>query len=469
MSNKIEDRPHVLILMPDQMRADCMSCAGHPVVRTPNIDRLAGEGVRFANAYTTSPVCMPARSSFLSGLFCHNHGQWGNYGHLPADADTFARRLADSGYRTCHVGKSHYYSHKAGDHLGNHVPFMNALGWQDVFEATGPFATQRTDSIMTDHWRDLGCLDTYRRDYARRGETGWLKATWPSPMPKGEALDDFIGRTATEYIDGYDRDEPLLMFVGFGGPHNPWDPPADWAEMYDPQQIDAALPPAEAPSWLRPAAAEHQRNLQHAPEGLTPALLGEIRARYYAKISHIDWWVGRILDALERRGMLESTAVIFWSDHGEMLGDKGRFHKGVFYDAAAKVPLILRPPNRRGAGGLCHALTSLVDIFPTVLELAGCDAKEDSFGRSLRPLVAEPWSASHDAVFSEIDRRTMIRDGRYKMVVDCSGAVLKLYKMLDDPDETTNLVGKAGSGQIIRRLRSRMLDWYLATQKRQSG
>src|ERR1035437_5177218 len=135
-------RRHVVIVMPDQWRADCFSGVGHGVVKTPVVDGLMREGVRFARAYTTCPICMPARASFLSGMFCHNHGQWWNYGQLPTDADTYARRLREAAYRTCHVGKSHLYSHGERDHLRNHEGYMRGLGFEDVFEVTGPLATK---------------------------------------------------------------------------------------------------------------------------------------------------------------------------------------------------------------------------------------------------------------------------------------------------------------------------------------
>src|ERR1041384_676129 len=143
---------HILILMPDQWRADCLSATGHPVVKTPNVDGLIAQSLRFDRAYTPCPICMPARSSFLSGQYAHNHGQWSNYGQLPPNADTYARRLQSAGYRTAHIGKSHLYEHARGDHLENHKPFLNALGFQDVLEVTGPFATRSTNSIMTHHW-----------------------------------------------------------------------------------------------------------------------------------------------------------------------------------------------------------------------------------------------------------------------------------------------------------------------------
>jgi arylsulfatase A-like enzyme len=453
--------------MPDQQRGDCLSSAGHSVVRTPNMDRLAAEGVRFANAYTTCPICMPARSTALSGLYCHNHGQWNNYGHLESDADTYARRLREAGYHTCHIGKSHYYAHRAGIHLNAYRPFLQALGWTDVLETTGPWATTACDSIMTDHWRKIGCLDTFREDYKRRQQTGPARALWPSPMPPGEHADDFVGRTAVEYLERYDRSEPLLLFVGFGGPHEPWDPPPDWAERYDPSATDPALPTTEPGPWVPEPAAAHQRRLQHDPHGLTPEIVAKIRALYYAKISHVDSWVGRILEALQRRGMLEDTAVVLWSDHGEMAGDKGRLYKAVFYESSVRVPLIVRPPRCPTAGRVAEGVASLADLFPTVLALAGCEAKEEAFGRSLLGTVRDPAARLHDAVFSEIDHRTMIRDERFKLVLDADGAVLKLYDLAEDPQEAVNLVGRDGTAETVARLRERVLAWHLATGYRQ--
>jgi choline-sulfatase len=434
------------------------------VVKTPAVDSLCAEGVRFPNAYTTSPVCMPARSSFLSGQYCHNHGQWSNYGHLPEDADTYLRHVKRAGYRTCHIGKSHLYPH-AGRHLNEALPFMRALGWDDVFETTGPHATRTTDSIMTDRWKQLGCLDTFRDDYRRRSEADWI-ATWPSPMPKGEHADDFVGRTAVEYLSECDRSEPWLAFVGFGGPHEPWDPPAEWAAQYDWTRMNEALPPLPPDPWLSPAAAEHQRRLQHVDLRYTPELVARIRALYFAKISHVDHWVGRIREALERSGQWENTAVIFWSDHGEMLGDRGRYHKSVFYEPSARVPFVLRLPGREAAGAVRPHLVSLVDAFPTILELTGCPARAHEFGRSLLAPARDPVAAHHGAVFSEIDSRTMVRDARHKMVLDDSGRVLKLYDLQADPDESCNLAGRPDSEPVEQRLRGHLLAWHLLTPSR---
>ena len=456
------ERPHILILMTDQQRGDCLSCAGHPVVGTPNMDRIAAEGVRFANATTTCPVCMPARSTVLSGLYCHNHGQWGNYGHLPQDVDTYLRHVKRVGYHTCQVGKSHLYSHEAGEHLRQHEPFMHALGFDDVLETTGPWATTKTDSIMTDHWREIGCLETFRDDYEKRRQAGSPNATWPSPMPPGETLDDFIGRTAVEYVRGYERDEPLLLFVGFGGPHEPWDPPATWADRYDPSQMPPAEPACEPGPWVPDTAAEAQRAWQ-SQFAMTPEQVGLVRARYYAKISHIDDWFGRILTAFKERDWLENTAIIFWSDHGEMLGDKNRLFKSIFYEQAVRVPLIVRRPAEPHAGSVAEGLADLADVFPTVLDLAGCEPKENAFGSSLVPVCGEPSLRVHDAVFSEIGTTSMIRDVQYKMVLDREGNVLMLHDLAADPGEHENLAGKPDLAEVETRLRDRLLRWHLAT------
>ncbi len=293
-----------------------------------------------------------------------------------------------------------------------------------------------------------------------------MKATWPSPMPPGETLDDFVGRTACEYISSYDGEKPLLLFVGFGGPHSPWDPPEDWADMYDPDEMEANKPPAEPGPWVPQPAAEHQRRMENDSLGITPEDNGKIRALYYAKISHIDSWIGEILDALQDRQMLEESTLLFWSDHGEMLGDHGRLSKSVFYEESAHVPLIIRPAGYDIPGALCDRLVSQIDCVPTMLEAAGCEEMPQQFGRSLRPLLDDPQAEHKPAVFSEIDHRVMIRTDRYKLVLSTEGQPLKLYDMQNDSEENHNLVGRDNAQALIADLRDRVLDWMLSTQLR---
>jgi len=294
-------------------------------------------------------------------------------------------------------------------------------------------------------------------------------------MPEEEHLDAFIGRLTVEYLSNYNRREPFLVFVGFGGPHPPFDPPPSWAEKYDPKEIeklDLAKPVTKPGPWVPSLAAEHQRKLQNDSLKITPEINARMRALYYAKISHIDWWVGKILDTLEERGMLDNTAIVFCSDHGEMLGDKGRLGKGVFYEESVHIPLIIRPVEADSRGTVCDKLVSLIDIYPTILDLAGCKSVWRGFGKSLLPLINEPEAPHHDAVFSEIEsfsiRRTMIINERFKMVIDNAGTVLKLYDLKEDPEENVNLVGKTDTEKIVSKLKHRTLTWILETQTRQT-
>lgn len=457
--------PNILLLMTDQQRADCLSCARHPIVKTPNIDRLAAEGVRFSRTYTPSPLCMPARSSFLSGLYCHNHHQWDNKGTFGSTLPTYPRALQRLGYHTCQIGKAHMYQWR-GHHLDKMKPYMHDLGWDEVFETSGPFGMLSAESILTDHWRTIGCLDTLRQDYLKRFQAG-VTAAWPSPLPPGENLDDFVGRLAMDYLSRYNHDEPFLVFVGFGGPHDPWDPPRAWAAQYDPAAMDPAKPITTPGLWVPKPAAEHQGKLQNEALGLTPESIAGMRAHYYAKISHIDSWIGRILDTLTQRNILDKTMIIFCSDHGEMLGDKGRVHKSVFYEEAVHVPLIIRSSSYQRPGTIYDGLTSLVDVYPTLLDLAESAATYRGLGNSLLPVLKDPYRANHERVCSEIDFRTMMFDGRYKLVIDnATAAVLKLYDLQEDPDEAINLVGQDGTQDLIAHLKDRLLTWHLSTQVR---
>lgn len=454
--------PPILILMTDQQRADTMGCAGHPVIQTPNMDRLATEGMRFTNACTVSPVCMPARASFINGLYPHNHGMWSNYGQMPAEDETFFHHLQAVGYFTAHVGKSHYYVHR-GQHLREHEDYMHARGLSYVHETTGPFATVRTESYMTDHWRELGLLDAFREDYGRRREVG-ARAVWPSPLPVEESMDSYIGRKAVEFIETYDGDQPVCLFVGFGGPHNPWDAPGEYATMYDPADCPPPIPPEDPGEWVPPRAAERMRRGRVTE--LTEADFRALRANYYGKITLIDQWFGEILSAFEQKGWLDDALIVFWSDHGEMAGDHGRLHKSVFYASSLNVPLIVRWPGHIQGGRTSDALTENIDVYPTLLEAVGAEPSTRCFGRSLWPVLSDPSVSHRDAVFSEIgkdERFTMIRTDRYKYALDNTGEGYLLYNMVEDPQEQRNLIGHPGMEEVEEKLRDRILRFLLQT------
>ncbi len=467
--------------MTDQQRADCLSCAGHPVLRTPSMDRIAAEGVRFGSAVTTSPICMPARACFVSGLYCHNHGMWTNAGRLPAEDETFFRHLQQAGYATAYVGKSHFYEHHAGEHLRDHEPYMHARGIEYVHETTGPWATVKTRSYMTDRWEELGLYKAFQEDYERRRGIPW--AARPSPLPEEEFLDSYIGRQAVTFIEEYRGGRPVCLFVGFGGPHEPFDAPGRYATMYDPAECPEPIPPEPIRRDLPPAAAAYARDrdrFRRSLEAIPPEHVAAARANYCGKISLIDQWVGRVLEAFARRGWLEEAMIVLWSDHGEMLGDHGRFHKTVFYESSVRVPLIVRWPGQIPAGVVRPHLAQTIDVFDTLLEAAGCPPSQRSFGRSLLPACRDEGAMLREAAFSEIDCRmlldsssgrtnlvTMVCSERYKYAVSEAAQPLMLFDLAEDPLEQNNLAGEAGHAGLRAELERMICHWLLATQARQ--
>jgi choline-sulfatase len=454
------NRPDIIIIMPDQMRADCMGCAGNEIIQTPNLDALAGESVRFTRACTTSPLCMPARASFISGTYSHNHGIWGNVARLPGHDETIFHHLQRAGYFTAHIGKSHYYQHVHDDHLRNWQPYMHARGFDYVHETTGPWATVSTDSYMTDHWAREGLLTAFREDYRRR--RGNAAAAWPSPLPVAEHPDSYVGREACRMLERHEGDPPLCMFVGFPGPHEPWDAPGEYAEMYDPDAMPSPIPAPDGPEWLADRARQY--TMHHRHENLSPDDFARLGANYYGKISLIDHWIGEIFEAQRARGRMDDTVVILWSDHGEMLGDHLRLHKSVFLESALRVPMMVRWPGLAKAGATCPEPVQQIDIFRTLLGGLELEPSERALGRSLVPLMRgedEPREA-----ISEVGEHTCLCTNGHKYVMHRSGEGVQLFNLEEDPEEQVNLCGREDARELEAGMRDRLLNFIAGTQVR---
>ena len=460
----LNSRPNILILMPDQLRKDSMGCAGHQLIKTPNIDLLATEGVRFLNAFTVCPICMPARASFISGLYPHNHGMWTNSGQLPANDETFFHHLQKAGYYVAYIGKSHYYPH-GNLHMKDKEDYMHARGIDYVHETTGPWATTTTDSYMTDHWQEKGLLKMFRDDYARRRQYGH-RAVWHSPLPVDEFLDSYIGRKAVEFIESYDYNKPFCLFVGFGGPHEPWDAPGEYATMYNPEYTPLHIQPENPAHWVTEYAKN--RMMHGRIEGMTEDEIRKIRANYYGKILLIDNWFGLIFSAMGKRGWWDDALVVLWSDHGEMAGDHLRLHKSVFYNSSVRVPLIIRWRNQLNINTTSDALAQIIDVYPTILEAVGAEPSRRCFGKSLIPVLKDPKTQHRDAVFSEIHSEghynIMVCTERYKYAMDDTGKGYMLYDIANDPDEQKNLIVKADFQKIEHECRDQILRFMINTQ-----
>lgn len=444
------DKPNIVFIFTDQQRADTFGYAGDPVAITPHADRLAAEGVVFPRCCASAPVCMTTRASLISGKPVNEHGVWSFADPELRHGSSHVRNVRDAGYHTAVVGKTHlrHGQRHTGDHLGE----MHDWGYVEATEITGPVESMTTDSPYTDHLAEKGLLDVHR-EYLRtytRGERMRVMQPWETPpclLPTEDHLDMYIARTAAQWVRDYAGAEPFYLQVCFGGPHNPWDSPAEYRHRYDADSMPLSItekqkgPVAPLVDMMLTGSAAKLDQMSAAQNRV-------MKTYYYAKVTMIDDGIGMVIDALRENGQMDNTWIVYSADHGEMLGDHGLIAKKVFYEGAVKVPCVVRPPG--GVDGWVSAgLTDHLDIAATLMDAAGAEAIEDSPGRSLVPLVnagATDANAQRHrtAVLSEFagtDPYSMVLTDRYKMTVDTrTREPLDLYDMAEDPHELHNRV-----------------------------
>lgn len=437
----------ILIIMPDQLRADCIGAMGNSKIKTSNIDSIAEEGILFKNTYTTTPICMPARASFVSGIYPHNHNMWDNRGQLPSDDETFFHHLQRAGYYVSYIGKSHFYEHKKGIHMKNREEYMKRRGINYVHETTGPHATVFTDSYLTDYLKKKNILDVFRDDYKRRNHY----SVHPSPLPEEDYLDSYVGRKAVEFIKNYKEKKPLCLFVGFPGPHEPWDPPGEYGRMYNPEDMPDEIENEKIPDWLPERVKERMKREREPFKELSPQITRKIRAMYYGKISLIDFWVGEILEEYKKNRDFDNLIIIFWSDHGEMLGDHNMLYKSVFYEQSIKVPLIIRWPGKNEKIKNENELVEIIDVFPTLLDGLGLPLSERATGESLFKEKSNKFVISEIYAYDTFNY--MIRTKDYKFSINRKGEGLYLFDLKKDPDEKVNLIGNDRYEEIEKELK----------------
>jgi choline-sulfatase len=471
-------QPNLLVIMADQHRADVMGCSGDPVVRTPNIDRLAAEGVRFSRTTCQGPLCMPARASYLTGRYVRDHGVYSNWAEVDPGLPTHPRALRDAGYHTAVIGKTHLY--RPGDHGARHVDEMDhllhAYGYAEI-HGTGDKFDTNVSNIYFDHLRALGLLDPYvdhMRAHSYHGEdergVGASKSlpTWdatPMPLPVDAYIDVWHGEQAVRWLEAYDRDEPFHLFVGFPGPHDPWDAPAEAVAGYD---LDTIPLPR---STQRPDLTDTGRygtlieGLLALSDSATMDLdaIRAMRRAYYAAVTLIDDAVGRIVDALGRTGRLDDTWIVYTSDHGEMAGDHSLLSKCLFYTPTVRVPLVVRPPGGM-TGRVVDDLVEHVDLAATLVELAGADPLPGSEGRSLAGCATGVDPPARPVAVSENWGFASFETDRYRLVVDEDRhQPVQLLDLEDDPAEDRNRVADPAAAATVDALMATFAEPFLAT------
>lgn len=456
-------KPNIVFIFTDQQRADTMGYAGDPVAITPHIDQLAAQGTVFSECCTSSPVCMPARASMMTGYQVHQHGVWAFADPELRHGQSHVRNIRDAGYRTGVVGKTHLWRHGKG-HADDHIEEMRDWGFVDIRETTGPSESLTTDSLYTDHLKAKGVLETHRQYFQMylQGERPFPWELPPTQLPTEDHLDIFIGSLAEQWIEDCSPDEPFYLQVNFGGPHDPWDAPPEYRRLYNPDEMPLSVREART----GPMSPHVEVLLKYAPNNLVRMSTAQnqiMKANYYSKVTLIDDCVGRITQKLKERDLLDNTWIVFSSDHGEMLGDHGLLAKKVFYDGAVKVPCLFRPPNGRGQGSK-PALTCHLDIVATLIEISEAAPLQDSDGRSLMPILSgESKVAQRPGVLSELglppSAFVMLRTENHKLSIDAkSRQPIELYNLRADPNELHNLINNPDYSDVQQQLVTQILN-----------
>ena len=430
--------PNILFVMADQMSALATSVYGHPVVRTPHLDALAAEGTVFRNAYCNSPLCGPSRLSMMAGRLPSRIGAYDNAAEFPATVPTFAHYLRRLGYRTCLSGKMHFVG---PDQLHGFEERLTT----DIYPA---------DFAWTPDWSDPDAAVRFQ------DMTNVLQAG-PCARSLQIDYDDEVEYQAIRWI--YDRardeeDRPFLLTVSFTSPHDPYMALPEFWDLYETERIDL---PAVGRLPDNRLDAHSRRLFRHY--GIDRTEMGEAEIRrarhgYYASISYVDAKLGALRRALERSGQADRTVVVFTSDHGDMMGERGLWYKKCFFEWALRVPLIVAAPATPDR--TVEAPVSLLDLLPTFLDLAGGDGADilSAEGDSLWPAVGGDEPAARTVAAEYLAEGVsepvfMLRDERYKFIYAASDPPV-LFDLHADPQELTDLAQSGEAAETVGRFRA---------------
>ncbi len=461
-------RPNIVYLYSDQHRGDALGTTGHPIVKTPHLDKLAQQGVTFGRCYSAGPLCRPGRASMMTGLYPHDHRVWHNFVVAPAYSPSHVRQIRDQArYLTAVIGKTHL--HKGENHLDTYKGILDVWGFEYAKELIGPGQTAHIENAYTD-WLSAttpkGEEDKYQR--FKKYIDHYLKNHFYTPwnvQPPDDApwrlstldhLDRYTGQTAAKWIGDYSDERPFYLQVNFPGPHDPFDATNEYLSMYNLEDPKMPNGIRKCPKEPLSTPTKISRDFQNVT-GITHEQRRRLQMAYYSKVTLVDEAVGDVMAALEKRGLLENTWIIYGSDHGEMLGDHCLVQKGVFYEPSIHIPCIMRPPGGLG-GWKSNGLVGQLDVTASILEMAGL---RSPFGPKhgvslLGKIEGGPDKPDADKgrewVLSENYRHGMVRNDRYKVVANYQTAsAVELYDLEADPNELKNLVFDPSHAKILKQ------------------
>ena len=420
---------NLLFIMADEHNRQMLGCAGHDLVKTPNLDKLAARGTRFTSAYTNCPICVPARASFQTGNYTHRIRYWDNAIAYDGAIQGWGHRLQEAGIHVESIGKLHY--RKDDDPLGfdaRHIPMYIKEGVGSVTAAVRDPLPALDDEART------------KPGFAAKAEAGSSSYTQYDAQVADLSCDWLKERGAS------DDDTPWMLFASFLSPHYPLTVPDEFFQMYPGAHMPGPrLDPEDGYQrhpWVEILAERQPHN-----NGLTPEKSRIAAGAYLGLCSYVDYQIGRVLGALEQAGLADTTRIIYTSDHGENAGARGLWGKSVMYEESTGIPMIMAGADI-AAGAVCETPTSLVDMYPTITAALGLAANADEAdlpGTSLFH-IANAAPDPNRTVFSEYHASAspsggfMLRKGRYKYHYYV-GYPPELFDLEADPGETNNLAG----------------------------
>jgi arylsulfatase A-like enzyme len=444
-------KPNILFIMVDEMKWNVMSCAGHPFVKTPHLDRLAREGTRFETAYTVAPICVPSRYSFFTGRYAHVHGSVDNATPLREPQLLLPNVLKHQGYETAISGKLHFLPPNLAWSFDHFWSFTGEgprklPTWPETVEAKHGRGSARR--LVERPFPD----DALGRDLGKLG------------YPKEDTQTFWIADRAIEFLGKHDRARPFFLFVSFLDPHSPSHLAEPYWGMFDPAKIP--LPPTFKVDPAQPSATAANRH-----EVNDPKIVKAMTAAYFAKVTMVDDNVGRVLAKLREAGHADDTLVVFTADHGNMLGDLNRWFKGAMYEGSTRIPLLMKAPAKSpfaatfNRGAVIPQIVENIDVMPTLCEIAGVPLPAQGIqGRSLTALVAGRAPDWKNRAFAERNS-SMVRTPDYKLVKNAragrtaAAGDYELYDLRQDPRETKNLAADPAHAAALKRLIADLDAW----------
>lgn len=437
----MDRRKNVLLISADQWGGNYLGCAGNPEILTPSLDALARSGIRYTNAISTTPVCIPARRELMLGVEAKLHGDR-NFSEempMPENFPTLAQVFSENGYQTFAVGKLHVF------------PQRDRIGFDDV--------------ILNEEGRHKAGMqqDDYERFLMHNGYAGLEMAhamcnnnyfTRPFHLPEEMHPTNWATRQMCETILRRDPTKPAFWYLSYIGPHPPLVPPEAYLKMYDDIELEAP----RCGDWARdetrlPYAYRYAKNVY--PE-ITKRTSDIARKAYYAACTYIDHQLRLVIGTLREQGLLENTIILFVSDHGDMLGNHNLYMKNVMYEDSVKVPFILSPPagSDMPCGVVDDRLVELRDVMPTLLKMAGLEVPATVTGESL----TEP--SRREYVYGELydnNRATrMIRTKTAKLIYYPVGNVFQLFDLEKDPGEMHDVAADPSYAPLMSDLKEKL-------------